>query len=360
MPGIVIPEYPHGHPKNEDTAYERHVQEQLDDEQEARTMNAPNPPAVLGKDRRGFIGGSDIAAVLGLSPWRTALELWRDKTSEHAPAPASHTAARPLKRGLRWEAVVGEMLVEELERQGHQVEMVATNRRYVDKALAHFACEIDFEVRLDGEQEITNVELKTVHPFKASEWGESGTDTAPVHYVAQAMWGLGITGRSRCLIAALFGADEVKVFPVERDEATIAAMRERAARFWADHVLPGVAPAPVRLSDLDILHPKESEAGALLADAELTAKVLRLRAIDRDIKARTAEAELVEFEVKRAMGECSEVVVGGETVAITWKERAYSFLDQAALKEAHPKLVREFTRKASSRVFTLKPFAWKE
>jgi predicted phage-related endonuclease len=167
-----------------------------------------------------------------------------------------------------------------------------------------------------------------------------------------------VTSRRRCLIAALFGADELKTYPVDRDEATITAMRERAAKFWSDHVISGVPPAPVQLSDLDILHPKESDAAALLADDELTAKVLRLRAIDKEIKARTAEYEALEFDVKRAMGPCSEVVVG-DTSAITWKARPHTYLDQAALKEAHPKIAKEFTRKGETRVFTLKQFGWK-
>ncbi len=305
-------------------------------------------------DRTKFIGGSDIAAVLNISPWRSRVALWEEKRKPRADAPG-----RPwLSRGKRWEAVVAEMLTAELERQGHKVEIVSSNVRYIDPNFPMFACEIDFEIRLDGEEEITNVELKTVHPFKLKEWGDSGTDSAPIWYVAQAMWGLGITGRKRCLIAALFGADELKVFPVDRDDDTINAMRERAAKFWGEHVLPGVPPKPVLLSDMDILHPTESEATPLLADDELTEKVLRLRAIDKEIKARTAEYESLEFELKRVMGATPELVVG-EASAITWKVRPHTYLDQAALKEAHPKLVKDFTRKGESRVFTLKQFGWK-
>ena len=308
----------------------------------------------IAPDRTKFIGGSDIASILNISPWRSAVELWEDKRKPRVQGPER----KVLTRGKRWESVVAEMLVAELERQGHKVEIVNANARYVDPKFPMFACEIDFEVRLDGEQEITNVELKTVHPFKLKEWGDSGTDSAPIWYMAQAMWGLGITGRRRCIIAALFGADDLKTYPVDRDEATINAMRDRAAKFWSEHVLPGVPPNPVRLSDLDVLHPQESEANALLADDELTAKVLRLRAIDKEIKARTAEAEALEFDIKLVMGPCSEVIVA-DSSAITWKSRPHTYLDQAALKEAHPKLAKEFTRKGESRVFTLKQFGWK-
>lgn len=311
-------------------------------------------------DRQKCIGGSDIAAVLGISPWKTPIQLWKDKTTPRVENADSGSKKKLFRRGQRWESVVAEMLVEHLTREGHKVEVIAANKRYKDATYGYFASEIDYEVRLDDEPEITNVELKTVHPFAASNWGESGTDDAPIWYVAQAMWGLGITGRQKCLIAPLFGADEIKTFPVMADAATIDAMRAKAVKFWVQHVQTGAPPDPVALSDMELLYPKESEAGALLADEELISKLLRMRAIDREIKSRTAELDALEFEVKRVMRDCSEIVIPGDKSAVTWKERAHSYLDQTALKEARPKLVREFTRKGSSRVFTLKSFAWKD
>jgi putative phage-type endonuclease len=303
-------------------------------------------------DRRRYIGGSDVAAVLGISPWRTPLQLWEAKTAPALP----HDAPKGVKRrGHRWEAVVAEMLVEHLGERGHEVEIVGSNKRYEDPERPFLAAEIDFEIRLDGEDEITNVELKTVHPFKAGEWGEAGTDESPVWYTAQAMHGLGVTGRRRCLVAPLFGADEIRAYPVLRDEETIAAMRARCDAFW-QLVQTGVRPDPTTLADLDRLYRADETVPALIADDELTRHVLRLRAIKAEIKARELEAEAIEFDVKRAMRDAVELVIPGDEkkVAISWKERGTTWLDQGALKEAHPKLHREFTRKGSARVFTVK------
>lgn len=313
--------------------------------------------ALQTADRSTFIGGSDVAAILNISPWASPVQLYEKKVNP--PTPTAHEANRKEKRrGKRWEAVVAEMLVEELEARGHKVKIVAANKRYTDPTVPYFACEIDFEILLDDDTEITNVELKTVHPYKSNEWGEEGTDESPVWYSAQGMWGLGITGRHMCIVAALFGADELKVYFVERDEETIVAMRERANAFWQNHVVPKIPPAPTTLADLTLLYPKDSNGPALLADDELTAKLLRMRAIDREIKARTAEYELLEFEVKRVMQDCSELVVAGATAA-TWKQRSHSWLDQAALKEEHPDIHKRLMRKGTSRVFTLKSFSWK-
>jgi len=320
-------------------------------------MNAQLQPVTLPDgphDRRHYIGGSDVAAVLGISPWRTPLALWEQKTRPLLEGPKD--AGRRVKaRGHRWESVVAEMLVEHLESRGHAVEIVAANKRYVDPERDYLAAEIDFEIRLDGEDEITNVELKTVHPFKAREWGEADTDEVPVWYTAQAMHGLGVTGRRRCLVAPLFGADEIRAYPILRDDETIAAMRARCAAFW-QLVATGVRPDPSNLADLDRLYQGDPVVPSLIADEELTRTVLRLRAIHSEIKARETEAAALEFDVKLAMKDATELVIPDDTkkVAIVWKDREYTWFDQAALKEDDAKLHRRFQRKTTTRVFTVK------
>jgi putative phage-type endonuclease len=301
-------------------------------------------------DRRQFIGGSDVAAVLGVSPWRTPLALWEAKTAAEPEAEAPTTGVK--RRGQRWESVVAEMLVEHLEDAGHSVEIVGANRRYIDPSLDFLAAEIDFEVRLDGEDEVTNVELKTVHPFKVHEWGEAGTDEAPVWYVAQAMHGLGVTGRNRALIAPLFGADEIRCYPVLRDEETIAAMRARCAQFW-QLVATGFRPDPLTLSDLDRLYKGDAAAPALWADSELHRNWLRLRAIKAEIKAREREAEAIEFDVKRAMGDAVELR-SERQIAATWKPHETSRFDLDRFKLDHPALAKQYTSKTTARPFIVK------
>lgn len=304
-----------------------------------------------GIDRSKFLGGSDIAAILGVSPWRTIVDLWADKVEP----PTGEPRKRVFRRGERWESVVAEMLTLSLREQGHEVEIVGRNRRFIDAERSMFAAEIDYELRLDGESDVTNVEIKTVHPFKSHEWSESGSDELPIWYTAQAMWGLGVAPdrRQRCIVAPLFGADELRTFEVARDDETIAALRSRALSFWTDHVLARVPPEPVVVEDLDRLFPKCRVGPALLADANLEDLVLRLRAIRAEIKARESEGEQIEFQVKRAMADCAELLIDGK-VAVTWKNRARTWLDQGALKEVHPDIHREFTRKGETRVFIVK------
>ena len=314
---------------------------------------------VTALDRSKYIGGADIAAVCGFSPWRTPYQLWSDKVR---PRVSDEPPRRnPKARGIRWEAVVAEMLVEQLQEDGHTVEIVASNLRYRDPELPFLASEIDFEIRLDGSDEITNVELKTVHPFKLKQdgWGESGSDQMPLHYTAQVMHGLGITRRSNGILAALFGADELRAYPVTADAQSIAFLRGKAASFWNDYVLTQVPPPPIDLGDLDRIYPSELPGGApLLADDDLVAHLLRLRQIHKGIAALEADAECVEFAIKRAMGTAGSLVLPTGKVAATWVEREGKSLDHEAVKAALGTKGYQAAHKPwKARVFGLKPFA---
>ena len=189
-------------------------------------------------NRSKYLGGSDIAAVLGISPYKTAIDLWLDKIT---PPREDGRNARAKSRGARLEPYIVDMIQEE-----HGLEIVKRNQRYIDSEVPYFASEIDCETADE------NVEIKTVHPFKSKEWGELETDQLPLHYVAQVQWGLGITGRDRCRVFALIG-DDLRPYVVERDEETIVAMRERAADFWTRYVLAKLRP-PMDFADSKTLN----------------------------------------------------------------------------------------------------------
>lgn len=202
-----------------------------------------NAPATTTPDRTTFIGSSDMAAILGLSPWMTPLELYLQKIGDLPPSDADPEKAKLFRRGRRMEPVIVSMLEEE---RGLQI--VARNQRYVDPEFRFLACEIDAEAMVDAER--VNVECKSAHHFTAWKYGAEGTDETPIEYSCQAMFSLMITRRARCLFGVLFGTDNLVVYELKRDEETIREMRRRAVHFWNQHVLARVPPKPINLPDV--------------------------------------------------------------------------------------------------------------
>ncbi len=317
-------------------------------------MNAQSlmriPAESYVRDR--FLGGSDIAGVIGLSDFGdTPLSVYLRKRKEPGLQPPQFEKPY-FKRGKLWEKVVGEMLVDELTKRGYRVNKLANNERYSDADHAFLAAEIDYELQIEGFDHTVNCELKTVTPFVASRWPQSDVeDMAPVGYTAQVLHGLGITRRPFGILAALFGADELRVYPVRYAQDIVDAMRADAVTLWHDHILAGVPPEPRTLADVERRY-KEGNGQSLIADDELVEKALQLRALYAEIDKSTTRAEVLEFQIKRAMGECEHLTVAGEN-AVNWKNRKFSILEQEALKEAHPAIHKQFVRTGTTRAFSV-------
>lgn len=305
-----------------------------------------------GSDRRRYIGGSDVAAVLGLSPWTSPLKLARLKRGEtyHYGAEAEHAEERDLvrkkalMRGHRWEAVVREMLVESLVARGHMVSVTAINRRFVDPEHPFLACEIDYEMVLDGE--LVNGEIKTVHPFKAKEWGEEGSDEVPVHYTAQVMHGMGITGRKRTVFGVLFGADDMVPYVVERDDEMIAEMRRRCVEFWQRFVAGGEDPTPLTWGDLLVRFQPPAPATKEVDDATY-ANLLRLRTVQSKLAAYEREVDELKFLVGLWSEGAGVLTRNGNKVA-EWKLKNWTTLDFDRLKTEFKDVHKEIQIKGST------------
>lgn len=275
-------------------------------------MNAPTPAGAL--DRAKYIGGADVAAVLGVSPWMTPFMLYQKKIGAYAEE-VTPAKQRIFDRGHRWEPIVVEMLVDELRDRGHDVEIVARNQRYQDPEFPFIAAEIDLELMVDGE--LVNGEAKTVNPFAVKDWGEEDSDEVPIYYAAQVMHGLMVMPRRRTVIAAVTGFDDKpRVHWIERDDDIIAGIRAKEVEFWR-RVQDREPPEPSTLEDIKFLFPRD--AGALLeADDELVELCAQLKAGKADLKALEARVEILATRLRMRMGAAGTLVHEGRTLA-TWR-----------------------------------------
>lgn len=284
--------------------------------------------------RRSFLGSTDTPVVLGISPWRTRVGLWEQKVGIAANDPIDPERERRLQRGKRLEPFIRQMTIEKLRDEGHDVELIAKNRRYRDPQHRFLSAEIDFELRLDGE--LINADAKSVDWAARKTWGEEGSEEIPLHYAAQFMHGLMVTpgNRRRCLVAALRGFDDVEMFWTVRDDATIAGMRKRLVAFWQDHVLTKTPPDPSTLADVRALFP-DARANSIEATPEIVAKVARLREIGAAKRDLEGEEERVKFDIARFMGDRA-LLTHGVRDLISWDNQATKRFDVKAFKRSHP------------------------
>lgn len=291
-------------------------------------------------DRTKYIGGSDVAGILGISPWRTPLEVYLDKVQPRVK-PVDPSKQKVFTRVQRMEPYVIDLLSEETG-----MEIVHRGNRYIHRDYDFIAAEIDAEAA-SGE----NIEIKTVSPFKAKEWGEIQTDAIPVHYTAQAMHGLMVTNKQVCVFGVLIGGDDFRIYRVERDEETIQAILEKEIAFW-DRVKNLNPPEATSVSDVSLMF--EKDAGTSI---EADGKALALFNDLRDMKSRRKSLEeeiaISEEKLKMYMQEHSVLTLDGKPLC-TWKSQISNRFDQKLFQSVHPELFEKFKTTTTQRVFRMK------
>lgn len=276
-------------------------------------MNATTP--ILTLDRTKYLGGSDVAAILGISPFCSTFQLYQKKIGAYVEeiTPAKQ---RIFDRGHRWEPIVLEMLVDELRDRGHDVEVLATGQRYLDPEFSFLAAEIDAELLIDGEE--TNAEMKTANHFAVKGWGEYDSNEVPIYYAAQGMHGLMIKPRRQVVFAAVTGFDERPMVRfLDRDDETIAGIRAREVAFW-ERIQNLDAPNPEEPEDVKWLY--QRDGGTVLeADEQLLQACLELKDLKGNAKNLEGRIELLATRIKARMGAAATLLGPDGKPLATWK-----------------------------------------
>ncbi len=191
-------------------------------------------------DRTQFIGGSDIAGILGIGKYSTPLSVWASKTGQIPPK--NEPEPIHMKLGRRLEEVVAELFTEKTN-----LRVQRKTERAIHPKYPMFAAQIDRLVV--GTDEI--LECKTASAWLAKAWIE---DEIPADYICQVMWQLACSGKKRGYIAVLIGNQDFKVKLIERDPVMIAEMLKRATSFWNDFVLAKVMPSQITAKDSETLY----------------------------------------------------------------------------------------------------------
>lgn len=290
------------------------------------------------ESRMAGIGGSDAAAVLGLSRWKTPLDVYLDKRGESVSAPDNEA----MLWGRALEPVIRQQYA---ERTGRVV-------RVPEGILAH--PEHPFMLaNVDGVTDDRRVlEVKTARSGK--DWGEPGSDEVPQAYLLQVQHYMAVTGYPVADVAVLIGGSDFRLYEVPADNELQELMVSAEAEFW-QRVVDGNPPEPVSLADVQAKFGRTSNNAAIEAAPEVLTALETIKATRDQIKAIEASEEAARAIVMNAMGEADTLTFGGRTIA-TWKlAKAARRFDMDSFKAAHPAIYEQFAKTGDpSRRFIIK------
>lgn len=255
--------------------------------------------------RRGGIGSSDAASVLGASRYASALDRWREKVGLAEEQPDN----RFTKAGRFLEPAVAAWFEEETGLdtynpgdyavfwdRNHPNLYCTPDRIIPEPMLAEKeACGLEDTVG-DGV-----LEIKTASAWRVDEWG----DAPPLHYQVQVQHQLACMDLKWGIIAVLVGGNDFRWFRIDRNERFINAMRAKLLYFWATYVVPEIEPPaemPKDLKTWETLHPG-FEGDEIDLPAVLIPVDERIQEIKAEEKALAKERKSREAAIKHAMGD---------------------------------------------------------
>jgi putative phage-type endonuclease len=175
------------------------------------------------------IGGSDIAKVVGVSPYGGPVDVYRRIVEGHEVA-----QTQPMRRGQLLEPVVRAMYVEATGTELEPHPGVIESKRY-----PWMMASVDDLAKPHKIAEYKSANFRTLH-----RWGEEGSDEVPEEYALQCHYYMCATDRPEADVAVLIAGDTFRVYHLRRDLEIESFLIEAAERFWKDHILTKRPPPP--------------------------------------------------------------------------------------------------------------------
>ena len=298
-------------------------------------------------NRHEYIGGSDIAKIMGLSRWGTPLSLWAEKTQKVPAKDLSDVEAVELGSDL--EEFVAKKFT---QKTGKAVRR--SPKLYQHPNYPYMVAHVDRLVT--GSDEL--LECKTCSLFKKDEWEN---DEIPQEYILQVMWYLGITGRRIGHIAVLIGGQSFKYKQIEFDSELFDTMVESAKEFW-QHVQDNTPPAVMANDDETLkdlyadhseimieLYPTDEETARAAQTFE--ERIAYLQEVKAHIKSLQDEQKEIETHIKDIIKD--SLGIKTPKYVVTWKSQTKTTIDSTLLRQCEPEIANKYSITASYRVMRI-------
>lgn len=295
-------------------------------------------------ERQKGIGGSDVAAILGINKWKTPLDVYYEKISE-TPI---HTIETPkMKAGLMLEQVIADWYAEETGKK-----VVRDNKIRVHPHYPFLIANLDRVILGDQNTSTGILECKTTSGYAAKNW-----DTEiPLYYYCQLQHYLNVTGYNWGEIAILIDGWDFQRFYFEKDIEFCEALEIRLKDFWINHVLAKVPPALLNESDVIKQFPQHESGKTLIAKGETFQIITMLRDVKNRIKILDEKKAEYETQLKIALEDAEAFIDEDGVELVTYKSPKDSLsFDKDSFKKDNPDLYNKYLiTKPGARRFLVK------
>lgn len=282
--------------------------------------------------RRSGIGGSEIASLLGINPYSSAIDVWLDKKGVSEPIKPNYQ----MRLGSLAEDSVAQIWSE--DNPDYIVEKCNAILQNIEYDFAFANVDRLFIDNKSGEMGI--LEIKNISGRGAGAWYG---DEPPYYYQAQVMWYLAVTGLKKGKLVANIANNEMLEFDIDYDPIVVKQMMDIANKFWTENVLKDVRPEPMH-TDAGNITKFFNIASEEIKDLSHMKEAFEKRAeLDEQIKALSNDKKTIENTIKIELAECKRGLVDGQkAVSVSRSER--TSLDSKGIKADHPEIFEKYSK----------------
>lgn len=261
-------------------------------------------PEQLARRLEG-ITATDVAAIVGVHPYRSRIDIWQEKRGAAPPWVDNDRS----KWGELLEPVIR---ADYAERHGVRVEVPGTLQHPEAPWMMSTPDGVVYQIA--GANPERGLEIKC-HTFRVSHlYGAPGSDEVPLHELCQCSWNLAVTGLDRWDLVAFIDGQPAD-YVIDRDEETIEALIDQAHRFHVDCIVGGAVPEPDGSDSFDTwLKGRWSKTAGGLVDIGEDMDTFTLIERGKEIRENQAEQERELAKLVQAMK-----LKIGDAEGLTWK-----------------------------------------
>ena len=290
------------------------------------------------KYRKQGIGGSDAGAVCGLNPYRTAIQVYYDKTSDSI----EDVDNEAMRQGRELEEYVARRFC---EASGKKVRRA--NAMFYDEKNPFMLADVDRMIV--GEN--AGLECKTASPYSEEKWRD---DKIPLSYQLQCYHYMSVCNADAWYIAVLIYGRDFKYYKIERDDEVIENLIRIEKEFWNEYVLKQVIPDPdgSKTADVAIAERFKESKSITIPLTGFDERLERRQELLSLLEKIETEKRQIDQELKLYLGDAE--IAENESYRVSWKNISRSSIDEKRLKAEQPEIYEKYRRETTSRRFTVK------
>lgn len=290
-------------------------------------------------ERNRSIGGSDVAAILGLSKWNSPTSVYLAKID---PEKAAATAKDKTNPVMKFGDIMEPVIAEQFKHDHPDILVRRANAilRPIKRPWVHAS--LDFECREpDGTWGVLEIKCAA----SEAQWKES----VPDYYVVQGQHYLAVTDRSYVWFAVFFrDSCTFRYYRLDRDEHLITKMEEKVDAFW-ENVVSNTPPTKMvgtddEMAALTAIYARPKNVSPTVTDEEAENLADAYETVSAQIKALEKRKRAFADQLCAKVGDNSAIILARSGRRVSWIRTERETYDTKAMIRDNPQMAEPYKK----------------